>query len=65
MATAAEALNSSSAVVQEGTPEDYWYNLLFQIKEWLRLSKWLGKELLETQQKRLWNEFRKKVMDGI
>ena len=35
--TAAEALISSSAVVQEGSPEDYLCYLLFQSKEWLRL----------------------------
>ena len=39
--TAAEALIFSSAVVQEGSPEDLWCYLLFQSKEYLRLSKWL------------------------
>ena len=65
MATISEALTSSSAVVQEGSPEDYWYSLSFQIKEWLRLSKCPDKELLQTQQKRLRTEFRKKVTEKI
>ena len=40
-ATAAEALIFSSAVVQEGSPEDQWCYFIFQSKEYLRLSKWL------------------------
>ena len=40
--TAAEPLISSSAVVQEGSPTDLWFCLLFQSKEWLILSKWLA-----------------------
>ena len=37
-ATAAMALISSSAVNQEGSPEDKWCYVLFQSKEWLRLQ---------------------------
>ena len=33
--TAAEALISTSAVVQESSPEDKWCDSLFQSKEWL------------------------------
>ena len=33
--TAAEALISTSAVVQESSPEDKWCYSLFQSKEWL------------------------------
>ena len=40
--TAAKPLISSSAVVQEGSPKDLWFCLLFQSKEWLILSKWLA-----------------------
>ena len=40
--TAAESLISSSAVGQGGSPKDSLFCLLFQSKEWLILSKWLG-----------------------
>ena len=39
--TAAEALISSLAVVQEVSPEDKWCYILFQSKKWSTLSKWL------------------------
>ena len=37
-ATAAVALIFSSAVIHEGSPEDFWCYVLFQSKEWLKLQ---------------------------